>query len=102
MGHEAIVPFIIVSLAVYRCAMMVTQEDGPFYVFSTIRRKLMDWERRRGKPHWIIDGWHCPLCASFWLGFVGACIVPFSAWYDYLAIALALSGITLILKRKLG
>lgn len=102
MDERSIVPFVFVALAVYRVSYMLTAEDGPFYLFSSLRKRLMQWEQRRKRPHWIIDGMHCQLCASFWLGMASAWIVPFNTWYDYIATALALSGITLILKKRFG
>lgn len=101
MERNAVIPFLLVSLAVFRVSVMVSSEDGPFYIFSSWRKKLMDWERKRGRPHWIIDGFHCPLCVAWWLGFIGALVVPFTSWYDYLVIAIAISGVTLILRRRI-
>lgn len=102
MGHEAVVPFALVSLAILRLATMLSSEDGPFYVFSSWRKKLMDWERRRGRPHWIIDGFHCALCLSWWMGFAGGFLVPHATWIDYLVISVALSSVTLIVKRRIS
>lgn len=99
---KTIIPFALASLAVYRVSYMLTSEDGPFYAFSSMRKRLMEWERKRGKPHWIIDGMHCILCVSVYASLLAALFVPRRKWYDYFTTALALSGITLILKRKLG
>lgn len=102
MDERTVVPFILVSLAVYRVATMISSEDGPFYIFSSWRKRLIGWEQRRGRPHWIIDGFHCPLCVAWWLGFAGAWLVPWQTWTDYLVISVAISSITLILKRRIG
>lgn len=102
MDERTVIPFVLVALAVYRVGYLITSEDGPFYLFSSIRKRLMQWEQRRGRPHWIIDGFHCILCVSFWLGFLGAFFVPFTSLADYAIIALALSSITVLIKKRFG
>lgn len=102
MDKHTVVPFILVALSVYRVAHLIVSEDGPFYLFSSFRKRLMQWEQKRGRPHWIIDGFHCIYCVSFWGGWVGALFVPFTSVYDYAIIALALSSVTVLLKKTLG
>lgn len=67
------------TLAVYRLAFMVTREDGPLDVFTTLRSaasRLPDKvEGNRRQPHWVARGISCPLCVSWWLSLVAAMIV---------------------------
>lgn len=102
MDKRSVIPFVLVALTVYRISYMLTSEDGPFYIFSRWRNALMQWERRRGKPHWIIDGAHCILCVSVYVSFLGALFVPFTRVRDYAIIALALSSITVLIKKRFG
>jgi hypothetical protein len=66
-------------LAVYRLAMMVTREEGPFDVFDRLRAaasRLPDnAEGNRRRSHWIARGLACPLCVSFWLALPAAFLV---------------------------
>lgn len=82
--------FLLLGLAVYRVAHMVATEDGPADVFSRFRYRV-------GQRTWIGRGFHCPLCISFWLGFIVAALLPWAGWWWYGAQALALSGVTLVL-----
>ena len=45
--------------AAYRVGRMLSQEDGPFDVFSNLR----EWA---GQRSWTGRGFHCALCLSFW------------------------------------
>src|SRR5690349_17553988 len=84
--------FVIGVLAVYRVARMVAQEEGPFSVFLHWR----NWLKKDGKDGWIVRGFHCPLCISWWLGFLAAPIVGVFDW-RFVAVALALSGGAVVL-----
>lgn len=84
--------FLLLVLAVYRVAHMVAMEDGPADVFSRLRYRI-------GQRGWIGRGVHCPLCISFWLGWLGALLLPWAGWAWYGVLALALSGVTLVLYR---
>ena len=62
--------FIVLTLAVYRVAHLITREDGPLDLFAKLRGWL--------DPHqqtWIGRGLNCILCVSFWLGLLGALLV---------------------------
>lgn len=70
-------------LATYRASRMVALEEGAFKVFALLRN--LDPKQST----WIGRGLHCPLCLSFWFGFLFA--LPFWGWL-YPLVALALSG----------
>lgn len=84
---------LVLALAVYRVAHMIGLEDGPFDLFATLRY-------RAGQTTWIGRGMHCPLCLSFWLGFVAALLLPWLGWIWYGVAALALSGVTVVLMKR--
>jgi hypothetical protein len=86
--------FLLLALAVYRVAHMIGSdtEEGPWSVFA-------DWRHFVGQKTWVGRGFHCPLCISFWLGFGAALLLPWFGWAWYIAAALALSGVTVVLHR---
>lgn len=69
---------------------MVSSEEGPFGIFDRIRFEMVSVLG----DHWITRGLHCPLCISFWMGFLGGLFfLPISLPY-YVLISIALSGAT--------
>lgn len=82
--------FLLACLAVYRLSRMLSDEEGPFEVFTTIRTL--------GKPEtWIGRGLACIICLSVWIA------LPFALWIDYsgdwVLTWLALSGVTVLLRK---
>ncbi len=60
--------------AVYRIALMLANEEGPFSLAEKFRRGVR--QRTEGKPaEWIARGVECPRCMSFWLSAVAALIL---------------------------
>ncbi len=63
--------FVLSVFAVYRIAMLVTNEEGPFSLAESFRRGVR--RRTQGKPsEWIARGVECPRCVSFWLSGLAA------------------------------
>ena len=91
--------YALLALAVYRMARMVALEDGPWNVFYRLRSLVVNYERGR-RDSWLIRGVGCPACLSFWLGFVGAALLPWQGWAWYVVTALALSGAATWLYRQ--
>lgn len=82
--------FLLAALAVYRLSRMLSDEEGPFEVFT--------WLRTLGKPDsWIGRGLACIICLSVWVA------LPFALWIDassdWWLTWLALSGVTVILRK---
>lgn len=85
--------FLIASLAVYRLSMMIAFERGPWNAFIELRGAV--WRFVQGRSdHWLWKGVNCPLCISFWLGWLVALALPWQGWAWYVLSALALSGVT--------
>ncbi len=82
--------FILASLAVYRLSRMLTDEEGPFMVFTKLRG-LAPTE------NWIGRGLECILCMSVWVAFIAALYIDLT-WTLPLT-WLALSGVTVILRK---
>lgn len=40
MAHSDIVTLILATLAVYRVSVMITQEEGPFGMFTAMRERI--------------------------------------------------------------
>jgi hypothetical protein len=107
---ETIYSFVIAMLVVYRVARMMALEDGPAEVFKRWRRFLKQKFGREltttletpggplpqtyYQPNWVAEGFGCPLCISFWAGWLVAWYVPGAASSpaQYCFTALALSG----------
>jgi hypothetical protein len=54
--------FIVASLATYRLARMVTQEEGPFGIFVRWRGAIDP-----DQETWVGRGVNCALCVGFWI-----------------------------------
>lgn len=87
--------FIILALAVYRLTVLFVRDTGPFDIFA----KMRSW-RFGGK---LLS---CPRCVSLWIGIFATLyfclfIERFNAFLAA-CIAVALSGIAIILDRTFG
>lgn len=56
--------FIASSLFVWRISKIITEEEGPFMVFTRLRASFPS----DGKRGWIGRGMYCLWCVSFWVG----------------------------------
>lgn len=98
-----ILEFVIAILAVYRVALMVSSEKGPFAIFEGLRGAVAKaFPPKDGKQHWLDQGINCPLCISFWLGFAAAPIVRPAGIYEFIVIALAISGGAVVINLALS
>lgn len=68
--------FIILSLACYRLAQLIANDDGPLSIFGRIRRGVdrkakAEQEEGRGLI-WqsVSDGINCPFCVGVWVAAV--------------------------------
>lgn len=79
---------ILAALATYRLSRMISNEEGPFMLFTKLRGLIPT-------THWIGRGLECILCVSVWVALPLALYVDWS-WTAPLT-WLALSGITTLL-----
>jgi hypothetical protein len=84
------ITFVLAALAVYRLTRMLTDEEGPFEVFTKLRGLA--------KPDtWIGRGLECILCMSVWVA------LPVALWIDWSLnwwlTWLALSGVTVVIRK---
>lgn len=86
--------FVVASFATYRISRMLAQEEGPFELFLSLRTFIyMKWGKDR---QWIQVGISCPLCISFYIGFIAAILMTLQLHYEWYAIIwlwFALSGV---------
>jgi hypothetical protein len=61
--------FIIAVLAVYRVGRMVSEEDGPGFVFKRLR------DSQTNDKSSVAHGLRCFYCVSFWAALVAAVFV---------------------------
>lgn len=94
-----VLTFVLVALAIYRVAHLLALEDGPGWLFLRWRHLLQRKFIRHGR--WIAEGVFCPLCIAFWLGWLGALLLPAEDWRWYAVHSLALSSVTVILQKAL-
>jgi len=52
---------ILIIFIVYRLSIAITEQSGPFNIFSNIRTKV------ENKQEWLQEGFSCAECASFWI-----------------------------------
>ena len=97
-----LIPLIIVSLAVYRVAYMMTSERGPFNLFERWRNFLETKFPNSGPPfykqHWISLGFNCVYCTSFYISFMFAWVIGPASVLEYVVSALAISTLVIIIQ----
>lgn len=77
---------IVLALATWRAAYMVTSEEGPFGIFQRLRGAV-DPDQRT----WLGRGINCIYCVSFWAAWA---LLPLAYvwWGQWLVVGLAASG----------
>ena len=92
--------FLLLALATYRMALMISKESGPFWMFRHFRRVV---KREAPKKTHMDEGIECLWCVSMQIGI----IIAISAWflwdhpvYKISVNALALSAVAVILNQK--
>lgn len=86
----ALMTFTLAALAVYRLSRMLTDEEGPFMVFTKVRGLA--------RPDtWIGRGLECILCMSVWVALAAALYID-PTWTLPLT-WLALSSVTVLIRK---
>ena len=92
--------YLIAALAVYRVAHMLTIERGPLDLAHKFRSLIYRlWPDKDGVESWQFAGAVCPLCVSFWLGWLAALALPYADWREYALTALGLSGAVVVMHK---
>ena len=80
--------FVLAALTVYRISRMITDEEGPFAVFSRVRGLAQP-------DTWIGRGLECIMCVSVWVA------LPIALYIggDWLLTWPALSAVTTVIRK---
>jgi len=93
--------FFYLSLAAWRLASLVANEDGPWLMFKRFRQRAEQWckKYRFCRELGLYELIACEWCNSIW---IGAVLTVLYLWTGeailYLALPLALSTIAIIIK----
>lgn len=69
--------FVVGVLAVWRAAILITEDEGPFSAFAYIRDHI--------DPHqktWVGRGLNCAWCVSWWAGLIATLWLWAFSWLD--------------------
>ncbi len=86
---------LVASLAVYRLSRMLSDEEGPFMVFTWLRGLAPT-------TTWLGRGLECILCWSVWVSLPVTVLITVLGYADiwiWPLTWLALSGVTVILRK---
>lgn len=86
------IDFVSAWLTSFGLAFMVSLTDGPFGVFTAIRRKVDSTKA----PEWIRTGLQCPICVGFWISaatafLIGGGIVMWLSSFGFICTVTSLS-----------
>ena len=93
--------FFYVSLAAWRLASLIANEDGPWQMFKRFRQRAEEWCKRYRfcRELGLYELVACEWCNSIW---IGAALTVFYLWIGeailYFVLPLALSTIAIIIK----
>ena len=91
--------FLLTVFAVYRVAMLLSNEEGPFSLAEKFRQGVR--RRTQGKPaEWMARGVECPRCVSFWLsGFAAIILVHrgYAPHEDVFLVWLGVAGVVFLM-----
>ena len=93
--------FFYLSLAAWRLASLVANEDGPWMIFKRLRARAEQWcnHYRFCRELGLYDLIACEWCNSIW---IGAGLTVLYLWLGdailYIALPLALSTIAILIK----
>jgi hypothetical protein len=93
--------FFYVSLAAWRLASLIANEDGPWLMFRRFRQRAEQWcnKYRFCRELGLYELVTCEWCSSIW---IGAVLTALYLWIGetilYLALPLALSTVAIIIK----
>src|SRR5687767_12618696 len=101
MSRMSLNIFFYLSLAAWRLASLVANEDGPWFIFKRLRQRAEQWCNRYRfcRELGLYELVTCEWCNSIWIG-VGLTVLY--VWIGesvlYLALPLALSTVAIIIK----
>jgi hypothetical protein len=91
--------FTLYSLAVFRLSLMISKEDGPAWIFRSMRSLV---SRKAPKSTHLDEGIKCQWCASIWMAALFVACRHFfinSYFFQLSVILLALSGAAIVINQ---
>lgn len=89
--------FILATLSVWRLTYDFINLDGPLFAYRPL--KLFIESKRERWPAYVVDGFSCYHCVSWWAGFLVCLVVPGLDWRTYLLFAVGSSGAVTLFAR---
>lgn len=105
MGEKgSLIDLLILSLAVWRWASFLAREEGPFYIFTTVRHWLGVRYNEKSEMvatnHWA-EGALCLWCNSMWFALLFEfCYAWYPAYTVWVLLPFALSAAAIALEAK--
>jgi len=100
------VGLIILGGAVFRIALMLTSEEGPWDILCRLRHLLGVRYDASSNPYGLNvvgKALCCLWCTSVWVGIGGALLVVFAPWPTMtLSLPFALSALAILLSKAVG
>jgi hypothetical protein len=93
--------FFYLSLAAWRLASLVANEDGPWYIFKRLRQRAEYWCKKYKfcRELGLYELFSCEWCNSIW---IGTLLTLLYIWIGetifYIALPLALSTVVIVIK----
>ena len=93
--------FFLLSLAAWRLASLVANEDGPWLIFKRIRQRAEQWckQYKLCSDLGLYELFSCEWCNSIW---IGAGLTLLYVWLGdailYIILPLALSTVAIVIK----
>lgn len=69
--------FVIAAFAVWRAALLVTEDEGPFGLIAYLRDRIDPHQKK-----WYGRGIRCVWCVSWWAGAATAAWLCYWGWLD--------------------
>lgn len=104
MLAERAFDLILASLATWRLASLIANEDGPFEIFALLRYRLgvrYDPHSRRYGTNALARGLVCLWCVSVWLAALTALTARPQSLIQYGLYVMAISAIAIWLDKKI-
>jgi hypothetical protein len=91
----------LAAFAVYRIAILITEDSGPLSVFANLRA-WADEKALNGQLINFNEGVHCPYCVGVWAAIACALLLKFPTWPgDLFLLAFGLAGVQAALQRMI-
>lgn len=97
----------LATFAVYRLALLLTEDDGPMFIFKRLRNftgYMTGKQLLKGKEYgfwvWLNEGLGCPFCVGLWAAIGCALLVIYPTFAgDIFLLVFALAGAQSMLQR---